>query len=79
MFGVPNLGMRNEALLTMTHGHLKEGFARSLGIDSPLLQELDRSCANTLGDREIETLAVYETEDSPCAEVRRVKSTFSFF
>ncbi|KAI0473907.1 hypothetical protein GGR56DRAFT_556080 [Xylariaceae sp. FL0804] len=64
MFGVPNLGLDNAALLTMTMGQKNEAFARDLGENSQYLQELKRSFSLAIRNRPIRIIAIYELEDS---------------
>lgn len=78
MFGVPNLGMENDALMPLTRGRPNETFAQSLGIGSPFLQQLKRDFDTILRNREIDIIAVYETKDTPTAvEVRLLYGYFN--
>lgn len=69
MFGVPNLGLENTALVTMTEGRRNEAFARGLGNDSQYLPELLRDFSVAFRGRNIKAFSIYETRDSPSVEV----------
>ncbi|KAK2612981.1 hypothetical protein QQS21_000910 [Conoideocrella luteorostrata] len=70
MFGVPNLGLDNKAILTMTKGKTNDKFSRDLGYGSQYLRELDENFSVAFRERPIKIIAVYETEDSPSVEDR---------
>lgn len=69
MFGVPNLGLENAALVTMAEGRKNESFARGLGTDSMYLPELQRDFSVAFRGRDVKAFAIYETLDSPSVEV----------
>lgn len=69
MFGVPNLGLENRALISMTGGRKNEMFSRNLGLDSQYLPELNKDFGLAFGQRNLTVIAVYETKDSNTVEV----------
>lgn len=76
MFGVPNLGLENRALVTMTEGHKNESFARELGADSHYLPELERNFSHAFRGRKIKAFSIFETLDSPSVEVSTKDCTY---
>ncbi|KAI0447221.1 hypothetical protein F4803DRAFT_546437 [Xylaria telfairii] len=68
MFGVPNLGLENTALLNMTYGQKNDTFARDLGIGSQYLEELERNFCIAIRDQMISVIAICELEDSPSVQ-----------
>lgn len=59
MFGVPNLGLENRALISMTDGRKNEMFSRNLGLDSQYLPELNKDFGLAFGQRNLSVIAVY--------------------
>ncbi|CAN8101834.1 unnamed protein product [Discula destructiva] len=68
MFGVPNLGLDNSALVTMTMGRQNEPFVRELGNDSLQLPELTRNFAAAFVAHNVKAFAIYERLDSHSVE-----------
>ncbi|KAI0967485.1 hypothetical protein F4678DRAFT_243760 [Xylaria arbuscula] len=68
MFGVPNLGLENKALLEMTRGQPNDAFARSLGISSPYLLDLEHTFSVAFRDRGIPMIGIAEASDSPSVQ-----------
>ncbi|KAI7772924.1 hypothetical protein LA080_013137 [Diaporthe eres] len=68
MFGIPNLGLENRALISMTDGRKNEMFSRNLGLDSQYLPELNKDFGLAFGQRNLSVIAVYETKDSNTVE-----------
>lgn len=69
MFGVPNLGLENRALISMTDGRKNEMFSRNLGLDSQYLPELNKDFAFAFRQHRLRLISVYETKDSNTVEV----------
>jgi hypothetical protein len=65
MFGVPNLGLDNRAILAMTHGQKNNMLALNLGIESLYLPELDKEFSRTTKERNIQIVTICELLDSP--------------
>lgn len=64
LFGVPNLGLDNEAFLKMTKGQKNEELIQLLRFRSPFLEELDEDFGNYVKQYRWRIMAVYETKDS---------------
>lgn len=64
MFGVPNRGLRHDALLAMAQGQPNSHFIMDLTEASQYLPELDRAFSRVLVEQPIRILAVYENMES---------------
>lgn len=69
MFGVPNLGLENRALISMTDGRKNEMFSRNLGLDSQYLPELNKDFAFAFRQHRPRLISIYETKDSNTVQV----------
>ncbi|KAI1366689.1 hypothetical protein F5Y08DRAFT_124497 [Xylaria arbuscula] len=58
MFGVPNKGLENQALLDMTNGQKNETFTRDLGVNSQYLPELERDFSAAVRRQAISVIAI---------------------
>ena len=76
MFGVPNLGLRNEPLNTLVNGQPKKDLVRSLVVldnsqPSHMLEVLHDRFRATFRDQNLEVMSYYETINSPTIEVSK--------
>lgn len=69
MFGVPNSGMENTALKSMTQGRPNQTLAQSLDENAPLLDSLVLGFNRVVEHQDMAILAVYELEETPTVEV----------
>lgn len=69
MFGVPNLGLENRALISMTDGRKNEMLSRNLGLDSQYLPELNKDFALAFRQHRLRVISIYETKDSNTVQV----------
>ncbi|KAJ3580460.1 hypothetical protein NPX13_g110 [Xylaria arbuscula] len=72
MFGVPNKGLENQALLDMTDGQKNETFTRDLGVNSQYLPELEVDFSAAIRRQAISVIAICELEDTQ--SVRRTST-----
>ncbi len=75
MFGVPNLGMKHQHLLTIVEGNPAEGMVQALSLESGArgyLSELETSFRGISQLHEMTFYWVYETEKSPTFDVSKL-------